>query len=99
MRAVGEPARWTTRKSPERAGAPAESGQRPKSCSPEQTRARIVMAAAEEFQAHGYFGTDSNVIARAAGYAPGTFYKHFVDKRAVFLSVYVDWVTAQWAEI
>ena len=86
-------------KLPKPAGAPAESGQRPKRGSPEQTRARIVMAAAEEFQAHGYFGTDSNVIARAAGYAPGTFYKHFVDKRAVFLAVYVDWVTAQWAEI
>lgn len=86
-------------KLPKPAGAPTEFGQRPKRGSPEQTRARIVMAAAEEFQTHGYFGTDSNVIARAAGYAPGTFYKHFVDKRAVFLAVYVDWVTAQWAEI
>jgi AcrR family transcriptional regulator len=57
------------------------------------------MAAARAFQDEGYFGTDSNVIARSAGYAPGTFYKHFVDKREVFLAVYADWVTAQWAEI
>jgi hypothetical protein len=32
------------------------------------------------FNRVGYGGTDSNRIARAAGYAPGTFYKHFSDK-------------------
>jgi AcrR family transcriptional regulator len=59
----------------------------------------LIAAAAGEFRTAGYFGTDSNVIARAAGYAAGTFYKHFVDKRAVFLAVYVDWVTSLWRDI
>jgi AcrR family transcriptional regulator len=86
-------------KLPKPATAQAEKGERPRRGTPGQTRARIVMAAARAFQDEGYFGTDSNVIARAAGYAPGTFYKHFVDKREAFLAVYADWVTAQWAEI
>ena len=56
-------------------------------------------AAAAEFNRVGYRGTDSNRIARAAGYAPGTFYKHFPDKRAVFLAAYEAWVTAEWNTI
>src|SRR5262249_29177183 len=47
----------------------------------------------------GYRGTDSNRLARAAGYAPGTFYKHFPDKRAVLLAAYEAWVTAEWGAI
>jgi AcrR family transcriptional regulator len=57
------------------------------------------MAAARLFNRRGYHATDSNAIARAAGYAPGTFYLHFVDKRAIFLAVYERWVAAEWAEI
>ncbi|MBI3769888.1 MAG: helix-turn-helix transcriptional regulator [Deltaproteobacteria bacterium] len=56
-------------------------------------------AAAREFNRVGYDGTDSNRLARAAGYAPGTFYKHFVDKRAIFLEAYQAWVTTEWAAI
>src|SRR5262249_10103722 len=41
----------------------------------------------------------SNRLARAAGYAPGTFYRHFPDKRAAFLAVYEAWVTAEWTEV
>jgi AcrR family transcriptional regulator len=51
------------------------------------TRELLVAAAAEAFDRDGFHGTDSNRIARAAGYATGTFYKHFADKRAVFLVV------------
>jgi len=58
-----------------------------------------VAAAAEEFNRGGFHGTDSNRIARAAGYAPGTFYKHFDDKRAIFLAAYDRWVTTEWAAI
>lgn len=58
-----------------------------------------MLAAAQSFEAHGYHGCDSNSIARAAGYAPGTFYKHFADKREVFLAVYNDWVRAEWDQI
>src|SRR6185295_13030659 len=38
-------------------------------------------------------------LARAAGYAPATFYKHFADKRAIFLAAYERWVTTEWAEV
>jgi AcrR family transcriptional regulator len=72
---------------------------RPRRGKPEDTRARLVVAAAAEFNRAGYRGTDSNRIARAAGYAPGTFYKHFPDKRDVFLAAYEAWVTAEWTTI
>jgi len=54
----------------------------------EETRARLISTAAEIFNRDGFGGTDSNRIAREAGYAPGTFYKHFKDKKALFLTVY-----------
>ncbi len=52
----------------------------------DDTRDRLVAAAARAFNRAGYHGTDSNRIARAAGYAPATFYKHFADKRAIFVA-------------
>ena len=55
----------------------------------------MIDAAAVLFNSVGYHGTDSNRIARAAGYAPGTFYTHFPDKRAIFLAVYESWVEAE----
>lgn len=66
---------------------------------PARTRARLIAAAARELERHGYHGTDSNKIARAAGYAPGTFYKHFADKRAVLLAAHAAWVDAEWDAI
>jgi len=72
---------------------------RPRRGAPADTRARLVAAAAEVFNRDGYHGTDSNRLARAAGYAPGTFYKHFADKRAAFVAVYERWVAAEWATI
>ena len=66
---------------------------------PEATRRALVDAAAAEFNRAGYHGTDSNRIARAAGYAPGTFYKHFDDKADVFGAVYGAWIVAEWDEI
>jgi AcrR family transcriptional regulator len=55
------------------------------------TRAALLDAAEAEFNAHGFEGTDTNRIARAAGFAPQTFYRHFEDKRAAFLAVYERW--------
>src|SRR6516164_7449492 len=55
------------------------------------TRAALLHAAEAEFNARGFDGTDTNRIARAAGYAPQTFYRHFKDKRAAFLAVYDRW--------
>src|SRR5262245_65967369 len=72
---------------------------RPRRGRPADTRDRLIAAAAEVFNRVGYRGTDSNRLARAAGYAAGTFYKHFPDKRAIFLAAYEAWVTAEWTAI
>jgi AcrR family transcriptional regulator len=74
-------------------------GARPRRGAPQDTRARLVAAAAELFNRHGYHRVDSNRIAHAAGYAAGTFYKHFADKRAAFLAAYEAWVTREWTAI
>jgi AcrR family transcriptional regulator len=66
---------------------------------PDQTRNDLIAAAAKLFNSVGYFGTDSNRIARQAGYAPGTFYLHFPDKLAIFLEVYHRWVDLEWQAI
>lgn len=55
------------------------------------TRARLIKAATEEFCRGGYSGTDSNKIARLAGFAPQTFYRWFADKIEIFLAVYRAW--------
>jgi AcrR family transcriptional regulator len=72
---------------------------RPRRGSPELTRERLITAAASQFNRFGYHGTDSNSIAKEAGYATGTFYKHFRDKREIFLAAYERWVAAEWEEI
>jgi AcrR family transcriptional regulator len=64
---------------------------------PQESRRALLQAAAAIFNSDGYFATDTNRIARAAGYAPGTFYTHFSDKRAIFLAVYEEWVTEEMA--
>jgi AcrR family transcriptional regulator len=55
------------------------------------TRQRLIAAAAAEFNARGYDGTDSNRIARRAGFAPQTFYRWFTDKAEIFIEVYNQW--------
>jgi AcrR family transcriptional regulator len=72
---------------------------RPRRGSPELTRERLLAAAAELFNRVGYHGTDSNQIAHHAGYATGTFYKHFKDKRELFLAVYERWVSDEWKAV
>lgn len=67
--------------------------------SPEQTRLRLLAAAAHVFNRVGYHGTDSNRIAKEAGYSTGTFYKHFKDKREIFLASYEAWVSSEWHSI
>ena len=66
---------------------------------PTETRRALIGAAARIFNSAGYNGTDSNRIAREAGYAPGTFYVHFADKLAIFLEVYESWVSAEWSSV
>jgi len=72
---------------------------RPRRGAPAQTRERLVNAAAALFNRVGFHGTDSNRIAKEAGYSTGTFYKHFHDKREIFLAVYDAWVTSEWDAI
>jgi AcrR family transcriptional regulator len=60
-----------------------------------QGREKLIGAAQLEFEEHGYDGTNSNAIAKRAGYAPQTFYRHFDDKRAIFLAVYKQWAAVE----
>jgi AcrR family transcriptional regulator len=66
---------------------------------PRESRRALVDAAADIFNTVGYHGTDTNRIAIAAGYTPGTFYTHFQDKRSIFLEVYRRWVDEEFAAI
>ena len=72
---------------------------RPRRGTPAQTRERLITSAASQFNRFGFHGTDSNNIAKEAGYATGTFYKHFRDKREVFLAAYESWLAAEWKEV
>lgn len=60
-------------------------------------KAALLEAARTEFERQGYGGTNTNMIARAAGYAPQTFYRHFADKRAAFIAVYEQWAKEELA--
>jgi AcrR family transcriptional regulator len=55
-------------------------------------RAALLDAARAEFDEAGFEGTDTNRIARRAGYAPQTFYRNFPDKTAIFVETYHRWV-------
>jgi AcrR family transcriptional regulator len=44
-----------------------------------------------EFNDHGFDGTDTNRIARRAGYAPQTFYRWFGHKTEIFVAAYRAW--------
>lgn len=74
-------------------------GPRPRRGSPEQTRARLIQTAAQIFNEVPYWETDSNQIAKAAGYSTGTFYRHFKDKREIFIAAYREWVAEEWASV
>jgi AcrR family transcriptional regulator len=63
------------------------------------TRDKLVRAALAEFRAHGFDGTDTNKIARRAGFAPQTFYRWFEDKVDVFMATYRAWEEAEAAAI
>jgi AcrR family transcriptional regulator len=60
------------------------------------TRERLIDAARREFEAHGYVGTNTNRIARAGGFSPQTFYRHFADKLEIFREVYTRWISESW---
>jgi AcrR family transcriptional regulator len=62
---------------------------------PNSTREALVLAAAAAFETVGFEQTNTNQIARQAGFAPQTFYRHFKDKLAIFLAVYDQWTLAE----
>jgi AcrR family transcriptional regulator len=72
---------------------------RPRRGVPHETRGRLLAAAANLFNREGFYGTDSNEIAKAAGYSTGVFYKHFKDKREIFLAAYEQWSIAEWKQV
>jgi AcrR family transcriptional regulator len=41
-------------------------------------------------------GTNTNRIARAGGFSPQTFYRHFADKLEIFREVYTRWISESW---
>jgi len=55
------------------------------------TAARLLDAALAEFNEHGFAGTDTNRIARRAGFAPQTFYRWYKDKTEIFVAAYRAW--------
>ena len=59
------------------------------------TRKKLVEAALAEFADHGFGGTDTNRIARRAGFAPQTFYRWFKDKTEIFLAAYESWQASE----
>jgi AcrR family transcriptional regulator len=64
-----------------------------------EARAKIVAAATEVFNEVGYAGTDSNALARAAGYAPATFYRYFTSKLHLFLEIFRNVVRDEWSQL
>ena len=70
-----------------------------KDTKPTATREKLIGAALAEFNLHGFDGTNSNKIARTAGFAPQTFYRNFADKRSVFIAAYELWQREEWAEL
>ena len=63
------------------------------------TKLILIDAAKKEFQQHGFGGTDTNKIARRAGFSPRTFYRWFDDKTAIFLAVYIAWVDEEYSRL
>ncbi|TNE36868.1 MAG: TetR/AcrR family transcriptional regulator [Alphaproteobacteria bacterium] len=63
------------------------------------TREKLVEAASFEFNTVGYSGTNTNQIARRAGFAPQTFYRHFEDKLEIFVAVYEGWQASETRDV
>src|SRR5256886_1409925 len=60
------------------------------------TRERLVRAALELFTAQGYHHTTTPAIAKKAGVAEGTIYRHFAGKQQFFNELYR--ASARWAD-
>ena len=65
----------------------------------QETRTQIMAAAVHVMQTCGLSGATTKEIARAAGCAEGTLYKHFADKESLFVSVMRERVGSRLAPI
>jgi AcrR family transcriptional regulator len=63
------------------------------------TAAKLLDAAMADFNERGFEGTDTNRIARRAGFAPQTFYRWYKDKTAIFIAAYRAWEDEEKAAI
>ena len=61
----------------------------------EDTRTRILQAALRLFAKRGYDGTTTKDLAKSAGVAEGTLFRHFTSKKAILIEV----ATAGWVDI
>lgn len=81
---------------PKGTDGPSDQGAPPSSFPPAASTGQLLLQAArDEFGERGFDGTDSNKIARRAGFAPQTFYRWYRDKTAVFVAVYQAWEQAE----
>ncbi|MEL6247787.1 MAG: TetR/AcrR family transcriptional regulator [Cyanobacteria bacterium J06554_6] len=61
----------------------------------EDTQARILKAAQRLFARQGYGGTTTRDLAKAAGVAEGTLFRHFENKKAILIEV----ATRGWVDL
>ena len=61
----------------------------------EDTRTKILQAALKLFARRGYDGTTTKDLAKSAGVAEGTLFRHFNNKKAILIEV----ATAGWVDI
>lgn len=61
----------------------------------EDTRTKILQAALRLFAKRGYDGTTTKDLAKSAGVAEGTLFRHFASKKAILIEV----ATAGWVDI
>lgn len=80
-------------------GSAKSDSEKPQVPTDRRTTSLLIDAARKEFQQHGFGGTDTNKIARRAGFSPRTFYRWFEDKTAIFLAVYAAWVHEEFARL
>jgi AcrR family transcriptional regulator len=71
----------------------------PRATASPDTATRLLQAAMAEFIESGYAGTDTNRIARRAGFAPQTFYRWFSDKTAILIEVLHVWEEVEQAVV
>ena len=66
----------------------AETTSRPRRRDPKNTRERLIRAALELFTTQGYHASTTPQVARKAGVAEGTIYRHFTSKQQLLNEIY-----------